>query len=274
MRPGFLTARERDAAADFIRQVEANQRELDRREPPSRDHFPAILTGTDGMGRFSWTEQEFSATGARMNGDRRGTTTWGPAYAVGDGTGPLPTALPVQTWLRRVLGHSDRGPVYEFDWHCACNAYYSGSGSSGSGSIPRLGGCCPNTLSTVLHATISCPGLACFDGDTFVMNGVISGAGILWSGSLPDQGCTTREVTYTFDMSCNGATSSNFIMIINSTLTGAGFGVNACGFGSPTDYVVTSFNCDPFQIVYSGLTLGVAPYPCHVNTAWTLTITE
>lgn len=189
MNPGFLTRTGASESNEFIRAAEANRQAVDRRLRRSRDHFPAVLTSTDNQGRFGWTEQSFDANAARYDkpGGRTGTPEWSPAYAIGDGTGPVGVTLPVQTWLRRVLVTSERGPVYEFDWQCACAGnvnFYYGSGYGGSGVSL---GCCTGKIdkaNTVVKMVTtnasSCafsPGLvqtwtgtALWIGDTFTAN--------------------------------------------------------------------------------------------------------
>lgn len=159
--PGFLTPSAAKAIDEAIASASRAEHELQRQLEPLADEFPAKITAYDGAtGRCSWTMRSYNANGLRTDhpNGRTGTTTRNPAYPTGNGEMP-PEAFPVDVWLRkRGFVHSLGGPVYEFDWHCACTPEQSGSGSGG-GSIET--NCCPNRIAESLYATIVVNSGAC-----------------------------------------------------------------------------------------------------------------
>jgi hypothetical protein len=88
------------------------------------------------------------------------------------------------------------GPVYEFDWVCACGAAGSGTGSGTSSGV--LTNCCPGAIPRTLTASLGsdCPdlnGLAV--GLTFGLD-----VANTWTGFITIAGAAWR-----FDLSCSGS---------------------------------------------------------------------
>lgn len=118
------------------------------------DEFPARITAwSASTQRASWTEETFDANGQRIvkPDGRTGSATYSPAFPVGNGLMP-PDQFPVSVWLRRRVDAVDSsndeiGPVYEFDWLCACGV------GSGSGTTGVLLPCCPGPIPSTLTAT-------------------------------------------------------------------------------------------------------------------------
>jgi hypothetical protein len=115
-----------------LEEAERTRRDLDRLLIGLPREFPAKLTAYDSAtGRWSWTLQAYDRDGRRRDAYATvtGSPTYAPAYAVGNGIAP-PPAWPVEVWLRFRVRIDGIGPVYEFDWQCACDGGYSGSGGS------------------------------------------------------------------------------------------------------------------------------------------------
>lgn len=268
IRPGFLTVAGARALSRFHQQTEADRKALERRQQGSRLKIPAKLTSTDGQGRFGWVEQSYTSTGGRYDkpGGLYGSAVYSPAYAVGDGTGPLPTALPVQTYLRQVLGQSDRGPVWEFDWHCACVGGYSGSGSGGDLLAPRLD-CCNNLrIPRTLFITfvISSGNCSCLDGVSFPIQ--FDDANLWWEGSteVSCQGGRTLAVR----MACENI--GGFVFTLRE---GTG---NECSFNILTPPAQGQTTCgDPFTATWTAnLTFAATPSCCNTVSVFGAVVTE
>jgi hypothetical protein len=262
MTPGFLTTADARGLTRFAAQAEADRRAIERRRPGWRDHFAAKLTSTDGAGRFGWTEQAYDGTGTRYDkpGGRTGAAAWMPAYAVGtDGTGPLPTALPVQTWLRHVIDTAERGPVYEFDWTCACVGGYSGSGAD----IGVVTGCCPgHPIPRTIHVTIQPKNVFSVNvGSPVSWPLVYDAATDKWRGTGVIPQCNNLSVTYEFFCfhTFSGGTD-HYDLQFNWLCAGGGI-----GFGS---YLTGA--CDPFLLSTSSVPLCSSSGSC---SSYTHTVT-
>jgi hypothetical protein len=128
--PGFLTPHGAAALQAGLEQAEETRRDLERDPRDWDDEFPAKITAWDETeGRASWTRQTYDSDGRRID-DPLGVTgspSYMPAYPVGNGLMP-PPSFPVEVWMRRRVVNATLGPVYEFDWQCACDEDF-GSGS-------------------------------------------------------------------------------------------------------------------------------------------------
>jgi hypothetical protein len=108
-----------DGQAEAIASIE---RDIKEQRLSEFDQFPAKLTSCHtnyDPPRCAWTEQEYDKDGQRVDkaGGRFGTSTYMPAFAVGNGTLPA-ASYPVQVWMRSRIDvtTNDLGPVFEYDW--------------------------------------------------------------------------------------------------------------------------------------------------------------
>jgi hypothetical protein len=138
--PGLVTPAAADLLGASAAQTEENRRAIERMLEEDVWEFPAKVTGYDSAtGRCSWRRQAYSIAGRRVDDTENvtGDATYAPAYPVGNGVMPPPglgnnsgsgTGVPVEVWMRLRVVTGDLGPVFEFDWQCACDGGYSGSG--------------------------------------------------------------------------------------------------------------------------------------------------
>lgn len=147
IQPGLLTPQSAAALQVGAGQAEQDRQAIAKWLDSMPMEFPAKLTAYDqATGRCSWTMQMYDEVGRRMDHHNgvTGTVEYMPAYPVGNGVMP-PTdpdgsgsgsAFPIDVWMRLRIITATLGPVYEFDWQCACDfGYYpSGSGFVASGS--------------------------------------------------------------------------------------------------------------------------------------------
>lgn len=273
IRPGIVGDESAAALSALVDRNARNANDLDEFEKRLhwRDRFPAAVTAIDrsyNPPRYSWYEQDADANGNRTPkvAGRTGTATKSPAFAYGDGTHFATVDLPMPVTMVRRCVAGTLGPVYEFPVYCACLG-------SGSGDGYALVPCCPNPIPRTLTATVSVPGCACLDGQTFSMTYV---AGLdTWAGRF-DSVCFPGDPasTFTFDLVCNLVFfPPSGWFTIRGTFGGAGTN-HACNFDN-TGGTIT-FSCDPFFYQETG-TIGssllAAPCDCD-GVAWTLTITE
>lgn len=127
----FADPRVSAALQTGLLEVERTRQDLSRLFRNLPREFPAKITAYDSATGFcSWSLQEYDRDGRRRDAYDAvtGSPTYAPAAPVGNGIMP-PPAFPVEVWLRWRCETDTRGPVYEFDWQCACDGGYSGSGS-------------------------------------------------------------------------------------------------------------------------------------------------
>lgn len=252
----------------LVRLAQRNRARLDGMIRTDLDRFPAKLTGKTfdtmhGVWAYSWTKRTYNANGLRVDDDSvSGTADWMPAYSFGDGwpVGEQDLQNGVDVWLRRRLVTSDRGPVYEFPWYCACTA----GGSNAGGGIQTT--CCDNTIPTDLYAVITSATCACVDGLTFTL----TWNGSEWTGTLGRLSCEDANLaTRTWSLTCTGG---NWLLTTTELRIGSGV---ACSFGGHTRDSVNSM-CSPFLEKWSGTMQNVIGFdPCSCDGLdWTIYITE
>jgi hypothetical protein len=276
---GWLSPQEAEFYAQFGELAEHNRRTLENRPPPAAaEKFPAEITGRTfdpvaGEWEYAWTEQTYSAAGARITkpGGRTGGTAWSPARPYGDGTAL--GRFPFPTTLRRRILTATKGPVYEFPYYCACVA---GSGS-GSGDDGVETTCCPGVkIPKHLHVTILAPDCACFAGQSFKLTGPGFWTDLGEMASDPWTGaCRTGDESDFMEALCNGP---------NGFQIGIGGGASVppgstgCGLAGGGLLTPISFTCSPFSAVYQDVirsTNDDPAYPCPcAGKTFTVIITE
>jgi hypothetical protein len=138
--PGILTPQGAAALQLGLLQAEDTKRELEAWLESAPWEFPAKITSFDqATGRCTWALQDYNDVGRRIDSVLGvvGTLTNMPAYPVGNGVMPpvlgtgasgSGSGFPIEVWMRHRIDTDTLGPVFEFDWQCACDGGYSGSG--------------------------------------------------------------------------------------------------------------------------------------------------
>lgn len=249
--PGFLTAADARRIAEAVDQAERTARALDNLLEQWVDEFPARITAWDATTqRASWTEEDFDQYGQRYvkPGGRTGDATYSPAFPVGNGLMP-PDNFPVQVWLRRRVvaleshgsgSGSTLGPVYEFDWVCACG---SPSGS-GSGTTGALVPCCPGALPETLSVVMGVQSGTCTDFNALPSFVITYDGTSSWVGTF-----ATAGDTWTFTLLCS---ASMWLASLQSA-----------GGCSTMWSSVTTVSCSPLSLeALNGTLTGTCPGSC------------